>query len=313
MEACATGKSACRGEGRSQARGITGTSARSPTVSTTTCRWQRLSSFSKHGTAQHSDPGPPGMLGEAIEVALCLLGPQQSTESGPAHFKAAAPERLPVVLRISQATQVGVRDASLCRRLPETGLAEALFAADRREPDVRHHIDTAVEERGDERVAVPAVVPRGPQARSGLGLPEQLVEGDLKGLGNCYNGEETWLDRPLALQASQRPCGGSSTPWRACPASTHGPRATPARAGRVLGRGRGDALSDGSPCAVFLTAVAAERHGVRGHPRVRCANAQIRVPSAAMVHPTVVTTLGETDQDPLPDFSQTISRNPSGA
>lgn len=45
-EACASGKGACGIEGRSQARGTTGTAAHSHTVSRATCRGQRLSSFS---------------------------------------------------------------------------------------------------------------------------------------------------------------------------------------------------------------------------------------------------------------------------
>lgn len=44
---------------------------------------------------------------------------------------------------------------------------------------------------------------------SDLGLPEELVEGDLKSLSNCSNGEETWLDRFLTLKAGQR-CYGDA-------------------------------------------------------------------------------------------------------
>lgn len=111
---------------------------------------------------QHGDARLPSLLGKAIEVGLCLIGPQHTAEASPAHVESAVPERRPVVLGISQATQVGVLDAGLSERLPEPSLAEALLAADGRESYVRHDVDTAVEERGDERVDVPAFVSSGP-------------------------------------------------------------------------------------------------------------------------------------------------------
>lgn len=43
-----------------------------------------------------------------------------------------------------------------------------------------------------------------------LGLPEELIKGDLKCLGDRSDGEETWLDRSLALQTGQRSCGDAS-------------------------------------------------------------------------------------------------------
>lgn len=156
---------------------------------------------------QHRDPGLPGMLREALKIGLRFLGPQHPTEPGPAHVEAAIPERRPVVLGIAQATQVGVFDAGLGECLPEPSLAEALLAADRCKPYIRHDVNTAVEEGGDERVDVPAFVPSGPEAGSDLGLLEEFIEGDLKCLGDCSYGEETWLDRSLALQAGQRSYG----------------------------------------------------------------------------------------------------------
>ena len=126
--------------------------------------------------AQDRDPGLPGMLREALKIGLRLLGPQHPTEASPAHVESAVPERCPVVLGIAQATQVRVLDAGLGERLPEPSLAEALLAADRRKPYVRHDIDTAVEERGDKRIDVPAFVPSRPEAGSDLGLPEELIE-----------------------------------------------------------------------------------------------------------------------------------------
>lgn len=61
--------------------------------------------------AQHRDPRRSGVLCEAVKVGLGLLGPKQATETRPSHFDAAVPERLPIVLRIAQATQVRVLDA----------------------------------------------------------------------------------------------------------------------------------------------------------------------------------------------------------
>src|SRR6476660_8141587 len=99
--------------------------------------------------AQHRDPGLPGVLRKPLKIGLRILGVQHPTEPSPAYIKAAVPERRRVVLGISQATQVRVLDAGLGKRPSEAGLAEALLAADRCEPYVRHDIDTAVEEGGD--------------------------------------------------------------------------------------------------------------------------------------------------------------------
>jgi hypothetical protein len=99
---------------------------------------------------------------------------------------------------------VRVLDVGLRKCLPEAGLAEALLATDRREPYVRRDIDTALEERGYKRVDIPASGPLGTKAGSDPGLPEELIEGDLKCLGDRSDVEETWLDRSLPLQPGQR-------------------------------------------------------------------------------------------------------------
>lgn len=150
------------------------------------------------------------MLREAVKVGLRFLGLKQATETCPPYLEAAVSEGLTVVLRIAQATQVRVLDTGLRQGISEAGLAEALLATDRREPYVRHDTDVAVDERGDERVDVPPFVSGGPQTgRDGrdVGRPEQIIERDRKSLGHRANGQETWLDRSLALQAAQRPDG----------------------------------------------------------------------------------------------------------
>lgn len=94
--------------------------------------------------------------------------------------------------------------------VPPRRLAEALLAADRGEPHIRHDTDAAVDERGDERVDVPPFVSGRPETvRDGrdLGRPEQIIERDRKSLGHCADGEETWLDSSLALQTAQRSDG----------------------------------------------------------------------------------------------------------
>ncbi len=75
------------------------------------------------------------------------------------HIQATVPERRPVVLGISQTPEMGVLDACLGQRQSEAGLAEAGLAADGREPYIGHDINTAVDERGDERGDVATFVP----------------------------------------------------------------------------------------------------------------------------------------------------------
>lgn len=62
--------------------------------------------------AQHRYPRRSGVLCEAVKVGLGFLGPQEATEARTTHFDAAVPEGLAIVLRIAQATQVCVLDAS---------------------------------------------------------------------------------------------------------------------------------------------------------------------------------------------------------
>lgn len=62
-------------------------------------------------------------------------------------------------------------------------------------------------EATNDSMSLPAFIASGPEPRTDLGLPEELIEGDLKCPGDRSDGEETWLDRSLALQPGQRSYG----------------------------------------------------------------------------------------------------------
>src|SRR3954447_13633347 len=83
---------------------------------------------------------------------------EQSSIDGATGLDVVAAERRPVLLRISQRTEMAILDACGVERLAQRGLAEPTTSAHRVQAHVDEYVDVAPSEVGDELIDVAALV-----------------------------------------------------------------------------------------------------------------------------------------------------------